>query len=136
MTNRSDLTARMPSTSDDTRSISVGNAASTSEGHAGWFIGPFLSKEAGVRRTDAVEVKWGRHMAGDVRADVNCQAGMHSLAILINGSFVIEFPTLGEEVVLARTGDYVLYGPDVAHSWRAVEASTVVTVRWSASEVP
>jgi len=126
----------MPLASDDRSTISVGNAALTGRrrDHTGWFIGPFLSEETGIRRTDAVEVKWGVHMVGEVRTDLNDQVGMHSLAILITGKFVIDFPTLGEEVMLSEAGDYVLYGPDVAHSWRAVEASTVLTVRWSAPD--
>jgi hypothetical protein len=97
-------------------------------------VGSFLPDEAGIRHTDALEVKWGQHRAGDVRTDVNNGAGMCSLAILITGTFIIEFPTLDEEVVLSQAGDYVLYGPDVAHRWRAIDASTVLTVRWVARE--
>ncbi len=134
MTNNSNGSARMPLASDDRRNISTGNAALTGRSHGGWFVGSFLSNEAGIRHTDAVEMKWGLHMAGDVRTDVNDRAGMHSLAILVTGVFIIEFPTLGEEVMLSNTGDYVLYGPDIAHSWRAIEASTVLTIRWAARE--
>jgi hypothetical protein len=108
----------------------MGNAALTGRDHTGWFVGPFISEKAGIRHTDAVEVKWGLHTAGETRTDLNDRGGTHSLAILITGKFVIEFPGLGEEVMLSRTGDYVLYGPEVAHSWRAVRASTVLTVRW------
>ncbi len=121
-------------TPDDKCSISLGNAALVGRDHTGWFIGPFLPAEAGIRCTDSVEVKWGLHMAGEVRTGLNDQVGMRSLAILITGKFVIEFPILSKEVMLTKTGDYVLYGPDVAHSWRAVEASTVLTVRWSAPD--
>jgi hypothetical protein len=134
MTNHSNGFAGMPLASNDRSTISIGNAALTGHDHGGWFVGPFLSNEARIRHTDAVEVKWGLHMAGDARIDVNDCEGMHSLAILITGTFVIEFPTLGEEVMLSQTGDYVLYGPDVAHSWRAIDASTVLTVRWAARE--
>ena len=134
MSNHSNRSARMPLASDDRSIISIGNAVLTGQNHGGWFVGPFLSNEANIRHTDAVEVKWGLHMAGDVRTDVNDDAGMHSLAILITGTFVIEFPTLGEEVMLSHTGDYVLYGPGVAHRWRAIDASTVLTVRWAARE--
>jgi hypothetical protein len=134
MTRHSKQAAKAPLTSDDRSAVSVGNAALTGRDHTGWFIGPFLAEEAGIRRTDAVEVKWGLHMAGEVRTDLNDEVGTYSLAILITGNFAIEFPTLGEEVMLSQIGDYVLYGPDVAHSWRAVEASTVLTIRWSASD--
>lgn len=120
--------------SDGKGAISVGNASETGCGHGGWFIGPFLPVDAGIRRTDAVEVKWGRHSAGDSRAGLNDCLDTQSLAILLSGNFVVEFPTLGEEVVLSQAGDYVLYGPGMVHGWRAVESSTVLTVRWPAAE--
>jgi hypothetical protein len=125
---------KVPLTSPDRSAISVGNAALTGRDNAGWFVGRFISEEAGIRRSEAVEVKWGLHTADEVRAGVNDQRGMYSLSILIAGKFMIEFPTLGEEVMLSQTGDYVMYGPGVAHSWRAVDASTVLTVRWAAPE--
>ena len=134
MTNDSNASGRMPLVSNDRGSISIGNATLTGRDHGGWFVGPFLSVEAGIRHTDVLEVKWGLHMAGDVRTDVNERGGTHSLAILITGIFVIEFPALGEEVRLSQAGDYVLYGPDVAHTWRAIDDSTVVTVRWAVRE--
>jgi hypothetical protein len=134
MTNYSNASARMPLASTDGSTISIGNAALTGHDHGGWFVGSFLSNEARLRHTDGLEVKWGLHVAGDVRTDVNDRGGMHSLAILITGTFVIEFPALREEVMLSQAGDYVLYGPDVAHTWRAIEASTVVTVRWAVPE--
>jgi quercetin dioxygenase-like cupin family protein len=41
---------------------------------------------------------------------------------------VLRFPD--REVVLAREGDFVLFGPGVPHSFRSVEESLVLTVRW------
>jgi len=44
------------------------------------------------------------------------------------GKFVLLFPD--REVPLEREGDFVLFGPGVAHSFRSVEESLVLTVRW------
>jgi hypothetical protein len=134
MTSHSNAPAMMSLVTDDRSSISVGNAVLTGPGHGGWFVGNFLPNEAGIRQSAAVEVKWGLHMPEDARSSVNDCAGVYSLAILIDGAFVLEFPTLGEEVVLSQAGDYVLYGPDVPHSWRAIDTSTVLTIRWDAPE--
>ena len=35
-----------------------------------------------------------------------------------------------QEVALEREGDFVLFGPEVAHSYRSVEESLILTVRW------
>src|SRR5215216_7245693 len=46
----------------------VGNAVADGQGdNRGWLIGHFLDGSAGVRSSDAVEVKWGIHPAGDNR---------------------------------------------------------------------
>jgi quercetin dioxygenase-like cupin family protein len=41
---------------------------------------------------------------------------------------VLLFPD--EEVALEKEGDFVLFGPGIAHSFRSVEESLVLTVRW------
>jgi hypothetical protein len=46
----------------------AGNAVADGQGdNRGWLIGHFLDGSAGVRSSDAVEVKWGIHPAGDNR---------------------------------------------------------------------
>ncbi|MGC5022474.1 signal peptidase I [Micromonospora sp. DT47] len=110
--------------------LAVGNAAEA--GRAGWFVGPFLPDGTGIRRTDRVELKWGVHRAGERREEVSDCAGFGSAAVLVTGSFVMEFPTKSRHVLLSRTGDYVIYGPGVSHSWHALTGSTVLTVRWPA----
>ncbi|MDF2744919.1 MAG: hypothetical protein K0S88_6297 [Actinomycetia bacterium] len=46
----------------------VGNAVAYGQGdNRGWLIGHFLDGSAGVRSSEAVEVKWGIHPAGDNR---------------------------------------------------------------------
>jgi hypothetical protein len=34
------------------------------------------------------------------------------------------------EVLLARQGDYAMWGPGIDHHWSADEESVVLTVRW------
>ncbi len=48
--------------------------------------------------------------------------------MLIRGRFVLVFPE--REVTLANEGDFVLFGPGVPHSFRSLEESLVLTVRW------
>ena len=43
----------------------VGNAAADGKENRGWLLGHFLEGSNGVRASDAVEVKWGIHPAGD-----------------------------------------------------------------------
>lgn len=41
--------------------------------------------------------------------------------------FVLLFPD--QEVLLTNEGDYVFFGPDVAHSYRCEEDTLILTVR-------
>ncbi|WP_410644251.1 signal peptidase I [Amycolatopsis sp. lyj-346] len=116
----------------DGERISTGNADFFIDSPVrGWFVGSFLECAAGLRKTRKVEVKWSSHSSGDRRVQLSPGSGSTSLAILVSGKFSFEFP--GEEpdkIVLTRQGDYVVYGPSVAHNWEALEDSVVITVRW------
>lgn len=116
----------------DTGRISIGNAENfTGSPTRGWFVGGFLDHAAGARLTDNVEIKWGRHKAGEERPDVAASDGTASLAVLITGRFEIAFPgETPDRAVLANQGDYVLYGPGVPHGWRALTDSVLITIRW------
>ena len=51
-----------------TDTVVVGNASDDGAGETrGWFVGHFLQPATTLRRTDAVEVKWGVHPAGESR---------------------------------------------------------------------
>lgn len=114
----------------DDETFSVGNASENNQ--SGWFVGPFL-KGLGIRHTDRVQIKWGVHQAGDRREKISDGFGFCSAAVLVNGSFLLEFPSRSGTVLLSRPGDYVLYGPELPHSWQAVTDSTLLTVRWPTS---
>ena len=81
--------------------------------------------------TDQVEVKWSQHPIGDARHEPAEPDGTSTLTILVSGCFELTFP--GEDpagAVLAKQGDFALYGPGVPHSWQALAPSVVMTVRW------
>ncbi|HZC00371.1 MAG TPA: signal peptidase I, partial [Gammaproteobacteria bacterium] len=33
-------------------------------------------------------------------------------------------------ITMNRQGDYVMWGPGIDHSWKALSESVVITVRW------
>ena len=108
--------------------VTTGNAYSDGEERRGWFVGSFITPSESPRSTSALEVKWGVHAAGDRRSEWTEPAETTTLSILVSGRFCLQFPD--GEIVLATQGDYALWLPGVAHSWRAEEDSVVLTVRW------
>lgn len=107
--------------------IYVGNAGVDAAGDRGWLLGHF-KPPGDPRHSDAVEIKWGVHPAGDERAQWATGETRTALLVLISGRFRVELP--GRSVLLSEPGDYVVWGKGVDHSWRAEEQSTVLTVRW------
>ncbi|MFI6977372.1 signal peptidase I [Embleya sp. NPDC050154] len=108
-------------------SVYVGNAGPDAALDRGWLLGHF--KDVGdPRHSEAVEIKWGVHLPGDARAEWVSGEARTALLILISGRFPVELP--GRSVLLAKQGDYVVWGRGVDHSWAAEEESVVLTVRW------
>ncbi|WP_229883534.1 signal peptidase I [Streptomyces omiyaensis] len=106
--------------------VYVGNAGTDAALDRGWLLGHF--KDASdPRHSEAVEIKWGVHPPGDERARWVTDERRTALLVLVSGRFRVELP--GRSVVLARQGDYVLWGRGVDHSWYAEEHSVVLTVR-------
>jgi hypothetical protein len=110
-----------------------GNAAAAAKDTRGWFLGHFMPGADNPLRTGDVEVKWFVHPKGDVRPEWAPGNPVRTLNVLIRGRVVLLFPD--REVPLAREGDFVLFGPDVPHSFRAEEESLVLTVRWPSLEL-
>jgi hypothetical protein len=109
--------------------VLIGNAGDDGAGQTrGWFVGHFLPPSTLLRCTDAVEVKWGVHPAGDSRPSMAMGTTATTLSVLVTGAFRVVFPD--REVPLSRPGDYVLFPPGVPHGWTADADSIVVTVRW------
>lgn len=107
--------------------VYVGNAGIDAAGDRGWLLGHF-KPPGDPRHSDEVEIKWGVHPPGDERAEWVRGEERTALLVLISGRFRVELP--GRSVLLSEPGDYVVWGKGVDHSWRAEEASTVLTVRW------
>ena len=111
--------------------VVFGNAVEASRDTRGWFLGHFMP--AADMRSDDVELKWFTHPAGDTRPEWAPANPVRTLNVLIRGKFVLCFPD--REVTLANEGDYVLFGPGVPHSFRSLEESLVLTVRWPSIRV-
>ncbi|MBV8180453.1 MAG: signal peptidase I [Mycobacterium sp.] len=109
----------------------IGNANDDAGTNRGWLLGHFMSDE--VRKTDALEVKWGIHPAGQRRDGWTATEQRTTLLLLISGRFRLDLPT--GSVTLERQGDYVVWGKGIDHSWQAEDDSTVITVRWPSSPV-
>jgi len=103
-----------------------GNAGIDGTEHRGWIVGAFMPDQ--LRTTEDVEIKWGIHPAGDQRARWADEETRTTVSILVSGRFRIDLSS--ESHVLARQGDYAIWGPGVGHSWKAEEDSVVITVRW------
>ncbi len=82
----------------------------------------------GPLRSSELELKWFTHPKGDSRPEWSPPSAVRTLNVLIRGRFVLVFPD--REVALEKEGDFVLFGPDLAHSFRSPEESLVLTVRW------
>jgi hypothetical protein len=109
--------------------VVVGNASDDGAGETrGWFVGHFLPPSVVLRRTEAVEVKWGVHPSGESRPSMAMGTVATTLSVLVSGAFRVVFPD--REVLLSRPGDYVLFPPGVLHGWAADADSVVLTVRW------
>ena len=105
-----------------------GNAAEDGLETRGWLLGHFIDPAKGIRSSKDVEVKWGIHPAGEKRSDWTADDQRTTLVLLVDGNFRIDLTEGG--VILARQGDYAVWGPGIDHSWEAVSDSVVVTVRW------
>ncbi len=107
-------------------SVFAGNVEALGSGHGGWFFGHFMT-EPGLTSVH-LEMKWGRHAAGESRPQPCPGRPVTSLSVLVSGDFVLLFPD--RECRLRLPGDFALWGPGVPHGWRAAADSVVLTVRW------
>ena len=114
--------------------IVFGNAVEASKNTRGWLLGHFMPGAENPLRSDDVELKWFTHPKGDARAEWAPGNPVRTLNVLIRGRFALLFPE--RQVTLANEGDYVLFGPGVPHSFRSLEESLVLTVRWPSIRLP
>jgi len=96
----------------------------------------------GLRYTEAIEVKWSHHQAGEWRSNGWAPPGSgFTLGILISGEFREEFRFPGSEpfppVFLQNRGDYVAWRSVLLeHRWQALAESDFLTIRWWDSNHP
>jgi hypothetical protein len=106
----------------------VGNAAIDGEEYRGWLIGHFIDSSDGVRASEAVEVKWGTHAAGERRDAWHTDEQRTTVLLLVKGRFRLDL-SVGN-FVLQKEGDYAVWGPGIDHSWHAEEDTVIITIRW------
>ena len=107
----------------------AGNAGNDAGQHRGWLMGHFIDPANGsVRATDALEVKWGIHPAGQQRPEWTTGEERSTLVLLVSGKFRVDL-SVGN-VTLERQGDYITWGPGIDHSWLAEQDSVALTIRW------
>ena len=106
----------------------VGNATEDGKDRRGWLVGHFVDDTGGVRASDAVEIKWGVHPSGEGRDSWSTGEQRTTVLLLIRGRFRLNL-SVGT-FVLAKEGDYAIWGPGIDHSWQAEEDSVVATIRW------
>lgn len=110
--------------------VYAGNANDDATQYRGWLLGSFIDPtiHAGVRKSDAVEIKWGIHPKGDQRAEWASDDSRTTVLLLISGRFRLDLHS--GSTTLEKQGDYILWGPGVGHKWHAEDDSVVLTVRW------
>ena len=122
---------------DATGSFYVGNAELDQVRDSGWFIGQFVPAELGLRHQTDVELKWGIHADGEKRSQPWAHGSGTTISVLIQGTISVIF-YVGETpqtVTLRKPGDYVVFGPNVVHSWEAVGHTIVLSVRFPSIDV-
>lgn len=112
-------------------SIQTGNAI-TDAAQRGWFVGHFIPEELGLRHSEDVEMRWAVHATGEERADWVTGETRTAICILISGEVEFTFRNQDGErqVVLAKQGDFVMWGPGDDHKWRAPVEAITLAVRW------
>jgi hypothetical protein len=118
-------------------SFYFGNAAVDQVRNSGWFVGQFVPAELGLRHQTDVELKWGIHPDGECRPQAWANGNATTISVLIHGTLRATFQVEGAAhvVTLQNEGDYVVFGPDVVHSWEAIGHTVVLSVRFPSVEV-
>jgi quercetin dioxygenase-like cupin family protein len=92
---------------------------------ARWSI---IDRSNSVRASEAVEIKWGIHRAGERRDAWQTDEQRTSVLLLVKGRFRLDL-SVGT-FVLQNEGDYAMWGPGIDHSWQAEEDTAIIIIRW------
>lgn len=122
---------------DKKKSFYFGNAAIDQIRNSGWFLGQFVPAEQGLRHQNDVELKWGIHPDGHKRSQPWANGNATTVSVLVQGTLKVELHSeeTPQFVMLKEQGDYVIFGPDVVHSWEAVGHTIVLSVRFPSVEI-
>jgi hypothetical protein len=136
----------------DLEGVELGNAwalRSPDTPHTNWVVGDhggipegslrFLRHGGNPQGAEVVEgmaLKWFVHFPSDAPewGEGKPISSGRSLSLLAGeGSFELHFQRGAEEqiVLLENPGDFVVWGPGLAHRWRALKPSAVITLRWN-----
>jgi hypothetical protein len=122
---------------DSKTSFYLGNASLDQVRGTGWFVGQFVPPELGLRHQTDVELKWGAHKSGEKRSHPMANGNSTTISVLIEGTLRVTFQPNGtsQVVTLQQVGDYVVFGPEIVHSWEAVGDTIVLSVRFPSVEI-
>eukprot|EP00667_Euglena_gracilis_P023912 EG_transcript_27226 len=112
--------------------VSIGNALEAGRDSGGWFVGHFIRGDAQRQAAD-VEVKWGVHKPGEANGAFASNRHARTMSVLLRGKFQLTFRNReggSRDVLLSREGDFATWAAGVEHNWKALEPSTVLSVRW------
>lgn len=111
----------------------------------GWLIGDLsawrgeeIHPGGDLRSTRAVEVKWGVLRRGEQQPGGWASAcECVTLSLLLRGQFTLflrDAQSPQEEIAheMQKEGDYLLWGEQVEHTWRADQDSIILAARWPA----
>jgi len=111
--------------------IETGNLDRVNKNHPereGWVLGNFV-KESELRNSNVCGVKWVRHPKGIKKTSgADLDKKERTLVILVSGKWKLKFKN-GENVILSKSGDYVIFDA-MAHESEGLEVSHVVVIRW------
>ena len=126
--------------------ITAGNAETDGGEFRFWLVGrieewcrekgvPFDAGRFGLRNTEDIEIKWGMYKKGDVRPEWASSSDMTGMSILIRGDCVFTFREVRNhgncrQVRVNKEGDYIIWQEDVEHTWKMLEDSVFLTLRW------
>ncbi len=125
--------------------IHAGNAHLDGRAFGQWFVGDLRAwsksqppADFGLRQSSSVEIKWGKHRAGEGRAAWAACSDKTTMSVLISGKFMLRFRDVSGEIRehrLQEAGDYTIWGTDAEHTWFVEEDAVIMTVRWRESPV-
>lgn len=126
--------------------ITAGNAKDDGKEFRFWVVGeieqwckendiPFDREGYGLRNSSDIEVKWGMYGKGSERNIWASCSDRTAMSILLRGDCIFYFREAGRnhrarEVRVQQEGDYVIWNEDLEHTWKVLDDSVFLTLRW------